>query len=148
TIKEYKIDEIIIDLEDAIKESEIASYVELLQEKQYIENYIRIPLYDSNQEIDTSILKKLIQSGYTKFIFPKVQNGDDFETIISSVGSDIQIILLIETSEFLLDCKRIIKKHKTHISGLALGSHDFMAEIGGVHNLKNLEILRQYILDL
>ena len=39
-----------------------------------------------------------------------------------------------------------INSYRNRISAIGLGSHDFMASIGGKHTLQNLEVVRQHIL--
>ena len=149
-IQNLKVSQIIIDIEDAVRFSEREIILEKLVSNQSYRNlYIRIPLYNEKQELDTSFFIELYQEGFRKFIFPKIQSAIDFDTIIS--GNDfqeLQVVLLVESARFLLEVKDVLTKYKNVFSGIGLGSHDFMAEIGGLHDLKNLEYARQHILYL
>src|SRR5690606_23748780 len=149
-IQNLKVSQIIIDIEDAVRFSEREIILEKLVSNQSYRNlYIRIPLYNEKQELDTSFFIELYQEGFRKFIFPKIQSAIDFDTIIS--GNDfqeLQVVLLVESARFLLEVKDVLTKYKNVFSGISLGSHDFMAEIGGLHDLKNLEYARQHILYL
>lgn len=149
-IQKLKISQLIVDLEDAVKFSEREKIVIQLQTNPLYKNfYIRIPLYDETQKLNTSFFRELYQDGFRKFIFPKVQNSSDFNFILSEESySDIQIIVLIETTRFFLEVKDVLDMYKNQVSGIGLGSHDFMAEVGGIHNLQNLEYVRQQILYL
>lgn len=149
-IQNLNVSQIIIDLEDAVKYSERKRILEqLISTTLYHEFYIRIPLYDNSEQLNTSILQELYHSGFRKFVFPKIQNEADFDKIIlEKKYTDLQIVLLIETSRLFLEAKEILLKHETLFTGLGLGSHDFMSSIGGAHTLQNLEYVRLQILYL
>lgn len=144
------ISEIIIDLEDAIKFSERKQILEELKSKGSYKNfYIRIPLYNENEKLEISFLEELYVSGFRKFVFPKIQKASDFDILINGKEySDIEIILLVETARFFLEVKDVFFKYGNIFSGIGLGSHDFMSEVGGDHDLKNLEYVRLHILYL
>lgn len=142
------VSEIIIDLEDAVKFSERLELLEKLINNESLKDfYIRVPLYNDKEKLDLTLLSKLITSGFNKFIFPKIENKKDFKKTIKGLNSDeINIILLIETSNLFIDVKDILFKYKDFFTGVCIGSHDLMGEIGGVHDLQNLEFLRQQLL--
>jgi citrate lyase beta subunit len=137
-------------LEDAVKFSEREQIlIQLITNSDYKEFYIRIPLYDKKEKIDTSIFNKLYENGFRKFVFPKIQKASDFDVIISEKKySDLEIILLVETARFFLEVKDVLLKYENIFSGIGIGSHDFMSEVGGFHNFKNLEYVRLQILYL
>lgn len=149
-IQKLNISHIIIDLEDSIKVSERKQVLEkLLVSNDFKDFYIRIPLYSSQENLETYFFVELYKNGFRKFVFPKIQNYSDFKTIISEdTFNDIQIILLIENSRFFLEVKEVLLEYRNVFSGIGIGSHDFMAELGGVHDLKNLEFIRQQLLCL
>lgn len=149
-IQNLKISQIIIDLEDAVKISERKCILEeLLKTDDFKDFYIRIPLYDSKGNLDASFFAKLYKQGFRKFVFPKIQKSLDFETIISGFNDkDLRIILLVETCRFFLEVKDILLEYSNIITGIGLGSHDFMNEVGGLHDLRNLEYIRQHIIYL
>lgn len=151
-IKNLGVDEIIIDLEDAIKVSDRENIIsELISNYEtHNEFYVRIPLYEtSNGEIDTHVLMKLLKRGYNKFVFPKVASFEDFTVLFNSFKDySLKIILLVETPRLLLEARDLLLKYKDYFSGIAVGSHDFMNIIGGEHSLKNLEFFRLQILYL
>ncbi|MGO1751708.1 MAG: HpcH/HpaI aldolase/citrate lyase family protein [Psychroflexus sp.] len=149
-IEELNVSEIIIDLEDAVKFSDRELIIEkLISDDNLREFYIRIPLYSKEAELDSSIFEELYKNGFRKFIFPKIQKASDFEKLCAKFKSDnISIILLVETTRFFLEVQSVLLKHREFISGIAIGSHDFMAQVGGRHNLKNLEYIRLHVLYL
>lgn len=151
-IKSLGVDEIIIDLEDGIKVSERNVILrELISDNEcYKEFYIRIPLYcPLTKNIDNQILLLLLENGFRKFVFPKIDSFDDFALLEESFrGFCPQIILLIETPRLLLDAKGLLLKYRDYFSGIAVGSHDFMNIVGGVHSLRNLEFFRLQVLYL
>lgn len=149
-IQKLNVSEIIIDLEDAVKVSEREEILDQLISNEFYKNfYVRIPLYNELEKLNISILIELYDNGFRKFVFPKIQKIADFEKIISEREfENLKIILLIETTRFFLEAKDILPKYEKYFSGIGIGSHDFMAEVGGVHDLKNLEYVRLQILYL
>src|SRR5690606_11043876 len=89
---------IIIDMEDAVKESEREAIVEqLVLEKTLQEHYIRIPLYDF-KGVRTHWLEKLLNAGYSRFVFPKIDSVKEFETLYPAIENHkVKIILLVES---------------------------------------------------
>lgn len=142
---------IVIDLEDAVKVSEIEDILDTLlsEPSTYLDYFIRVPLYKKESVIDLGFLKKLMTAGYKKFVFPKIQSTTDLEYIISNINKvELELILLIESARFFIELQRAIVNYSALIKAIALGSHDFMNEIGGEHNLRNLEYPRLQILYL
>lgn len=149
-IKTLNVSEIIIDLEDAVKGSERRNILDkLLSSNDFREYFIRIPLYNFKEGLDTSFFITLYQNGFRRFVFPKLQQSVDFRRIVSEgISDELEIILLIETPRFFLEVQSILLEFRNVLSGIGIGSHDFMAEIGGIHELKNLEYIRQQVLYL
>lgn len=147
-IKNLGVTDIIIDLEDAVKFSERMKLLGNLMEYSSLKNcYVRVPLYNDKEKLDLSILNKLIVSGFTKFVLPKIESKKHFKKIVKNIDSNaIKIIILVETSRLFLEIKDVLFDYKEFLTGLGIGSHDLMAEIGGIHNLQNLEFLRQHLL--
>ena len=149
-IRKLNVSQVIIDLEDAVKVSE-REYIlkQLIDRTEYSEYYIRVPLYNIVGALDTHIFSELYKKGFRKFVFPKIQKASDFDIIITERDySEVLIILLIETAGFFIEAKEVLFKYRNIFTGIGLGSHDLMAEIGGIHNLNNLEYLRLQILYL
>lgn len=149
-ILEWKVSEIIIDLEDAVKHSERAEIItQLISGDSYKDYYIRVPLYNERAILDTNFFRQLYAHGFRKFVFPKIQKAADFDTFISEGKyTNIKGILLVETSRCFLEAKDLLLKYQNLFTGIGLGSHDFMAEVGGVHNLENLAFARLQIIYL
>ncbi len=149
-IRNLNVSEIIIDLEDSVKFSERGQILAQLKSGfYYTQFYIRVPLYNEKEELDIFFFNRLYENGFRKFVFPKIQKGSDFDAIISGKeDSGLKIILLVETTRFFLEVKEVLLKYEVVFSGIGSGSHDFMAEVGGVHDLKNLEYVRLQILYL
>ncbi len=151
-IRSLGVDEIIIDLEDAVKASERDFILtQLISNNEfYKEFYIRIPLYHSStRKVDNQILLLLLKNGFRKFVFPKVVSSDDFILLEEDFREFYpKIILLIETPRLLLEAKDLLLKYRDCFSGIAVGSHDFISLVGGIHTLQNLEFLRLQILYL
>jgi|SRR5690554_3151293 len=140
---------IIIDLEDAVKESERGAIMkQLVYDSSFQEHYIRLPLYDfSGERLD--LLENLVKAGYSKFVFPKIDTIGEFEAIYPTINNrNVEVILLVETPRLFLETRALLTKYHECFSGIGLGSHDFMSVVGGTHSLPNLEYVRQHILYL
>ena len=149
-IKSLGVSSIIIDMEDAVKESDRKKIVSnLLEDDEFKKYYIRIPLYNLNGNLDETTLKELLGMGFTKFVFPKLNSLVDFEKLSNVFkNTPIEIILLVETPLFFLQVQEVLLKYKSFFAGIGIGSHDFMSVVGGVHTLDNIEYIRQQILYL
>lgn len=149
-IEALNVSTIIIDMEDAVKESNRKEIVEaLLADASLKQHYIRIPLYNFEEQLDFKTLQELLDSGFKKFVFPKLNSLHDFEIALEVFkDTDIKIILLVETPLFFLQVQEVLTKYKPYFSGIGIGSHDFMSVVGGVHTLQNIDYIRQHILYL
>ncbi|MGV0753026.1 aldolase/citrate lyase family protein [Empedobacter brevis] len=146
-IKQLNIDQIIIDLEDAVKSSERNLYLEsLANEKIDRSFFVRVPLYTISNQLDLNFYKELKSLGYNNFVFPKIQNIIDFEKIIQEVNETEEIILLIETPLFFVQLKEVVEKYHQKIKGIGLGSHDLMNFLNAEHSLMNIEFYRNFVL--
>lgn len=148
-IEALNVDEIIIDLEDAVKFSERGDIINTMTKGNYTQNFVRIPLYNWDFSTDLSIMRQLVEGGYRKFVFPKLQSIADLDKIFESFNEvELDVILLVESPRFLIELGQNIFKYEKQIAGLSLGSHDFISEIGAKYNLHNLELPRQQIMYL
>lgn len=149
-IKALGVSEIIIDLEDAVKFSEREQIFETFKTDASLKEYfIRIPLFDKNEQLDLHFLENFVSLGYTKFVFPKLNDLAQITTVFQSVHLiKLQVILLIETPRLFLEAKEVLLTFKKYLCGIGIGSHDFMSVIGGEHTLNNLEVVRQQLLYL
>ncbi|MFN3138305.1 MAG: HpcH/HpaI aldolase/citrate lyase family protein [Allomuricauda sp.] len=148
-IREKGVTEIIIDLEDAVKDSEKAGLLEqiLKYPKEDIRKcFFRIPIIDSKGCFDFEIFDRLLENGFTRFVFPKMAGFKDFEACLKRTKLKLEVILLVETPRLYIECFTQLSIYHQQIYGLALGSHDFIAAIQAKHTLQNLEVLRQQIL--
>jgi len=147
-IQKLKVDEIVVDLEDGIKSSELDKHLQEIISKSdsYTGFFIRIPLHDASGNVDCSTLVKLKSSGFTNFILPKIKNLEQFEKIVVHLTLDDTIILLIETPLLLVQLSSLLEKYKNYIFGVALGSHDLMSVIGAKHTEENILFYRDQLL--
>ncbi len=150
--KKFRIDEYIIDFEDAIKASERKELFNQLNELNHSLNYYyRVPLHNLSNDtvLDLTFLNSFIAKGYRKFIFPKITSTLELDEILDEYKSvDLHIILLIETPKLYLELLVKGFKYEGKLTGIAIGSHDFMSVVGGIHTIPNLEVIRQNILYL
>lgn len=140
---------IIIDLEDAVKESERGGIMkQLVYDRPFQEHYIRLPLYNFKGE-RLDLLENLLNAGYSKFVLPKIDAIGEFDALYPTIKNhNVEIILLVETPRLFLETRELLTKYNECFSGIGLGSHDFMSVVGGPHSLANLEYVRQHILYL
>lgn len=146
-IQKLNVDQIIIDLEDAVKTSEREAFIKTLENQDIRRDfYIRVPIYTIQNQLDSSLYLQLKKWGYTNFIFPKIKDIHDFELLKNELSTAERIILLIETPLFLVQLKEVLEKYHHLIKGIGLGSHDLMNYLGAEHTLTNLDYYRNYLL--
>ncbi|MAJ51618.1 MAG: hypothetical protein CMB82_08395 [Flammeovirgaceae bacterium] len=150
SIFSYQIMEFIIDFEDSIKLSErdqlVSKLIELPVAAHY---YLRVPLHESSnpERLDLTFISKLIERGFKRFVFPKIISIKQLDEVLNIFEEEVlDIVLLIENPRLYIELLNTINSYHNRISAIGLGSHDFMASIGGKHTLQNLEVVRQHIL--
>lgn len=145
-IKNIGVNEIIIDLEDAVSLSDLNLVLEellLLEDKSC---FVRVPVI-KNECIDLEIITKLYEAGFNRFMLPKLDSYNDFKEVASNINFELEsIILLIENPKILHELPVILENYSDFLYGVCLGSHDYISEIGGEYSLANLEYPRQMIL--
>ena len=151
-LRELNINTFIVDFEDSIKASQRDDlFLDLIRLEISKDYYYRVPLHDLNMadDLDLRLISKFIKYGFKKFVFPKISSTVQLERILKSLNvDDLEIILLVEMPRFYLELQSTIFKYSKNLTGIGLGSHDFMSVVGGKHTLKNLEVVRQNILYL
>src|SRR5690606_15610398 len=120
-IQKLKVDEIVVDLEDGIKSSELDKHLqEIISESDsYTDFFIRIPIHDLKGAIDCSTFTKLKSAGFNKFILPKIKNLEQFEELVTYLDLNDTVILLIETPLLLVQLSNLLEKYKDYIFGVA-----------------------------
>jgi citrate lyase beta subunit len=151
-LSKLNIREFIIDFEDAIKASQRNDFfLELENLENSKKHFFRVPMHDllNADKLELNLLNKFIDKGYTKFVFPKISSINQLGQVIKEFDPhNLKIILLVETPRLYLELQSTIFEYADKLTGIGLGSHDFMSIIGGKHTLKNLEVVRQNILYL
>lgn len=150
-IRQQRLDEIIIDLEDAVRGSDRAGIIaELKEDPESRELWIRVPLRTSfEQPLNVDICLQLLNEGFTKFVLPKLRSEVELKELLAAGGDvmdGIQYILLIEHPQLLLELDGLALSTPLGLKGIGLGSHDMMSLVGGKHVLKNLQYPRQKVL--
>lgn len=142
-IKNLNPENIIIDFEDSIKKSQQLKYFEeFIQIKNNKDYYVRVPIDKENL-----LLKKMVEINHEKIMLPKIESYKHFKKIFSLIDNKkIKLILLIENVTFLAELEKTLKKYKKNVEFVALGSHDFVKELGAKHTLQNIEYPRQKML--
>ncbi|WP_425077411.1 HpcH/HpaI aldolase/citrate lyase family protein [Psychroserpens sp. S379A] len=148
TIEAYGVDNLIIDLEDSIKQSEISEFiVNLIAEETYKKYFIRLHILNDKHEIDLEVFHQLAKNGYQYFIIPKLQNYNQAKTFFTLVQRyNFQFIILVESPRFFIQLDAILEEFSSQICGVGIGSHDLLGLIGAKHTMSNLEFIRQSIL--
>jgi citrate lyase beta subunit len=151
-LSKLKLNTIIIDFEDAIKASQRNDFFKELKDLENCKDYyLRVPLHDltNASNLDLTLISKFIKQGFTKFVLPKISSINQLDQVLEEFKLEaLEVILLIETPRLYLELQPTIFKYNKRLSGIGLGSHDFMSIVGGKHTLKNLEVVRQNILYL
>lgn len=145
-------DFLIFDFEESIPENQRENTLDKFPEIDITPNiYARTYLPRNNaRQIDLNYTSSLISLGFTKFFLPKIRTLADINTIsdyVSGLKADFEFILLVENPLCLLNLNDILKADLLNITGIALGSHDYVSSLGMTHSLKNLFFARQYILN-
>jgi len=150
SVLDLGVDKIIIDLEDAVSFSDGPQVLEgLLFKPELNEHFIRVPVINvQSKKLDFSVIRKLISAGFTNFMLPKLQSFKQFKTLSEEVNlASYSIILLVENPRLLMETPMILNEFPDLFHGICLGSHDYISETGGLHNLTNLEHPRYLILN-
>lgn len=148
-IQQQGVDEIIIDLEDAVRHSERKEAIQqLLQAAESRDCWVRVPLRESfDQELSADMFHYLLENGFTKFVLPKLIAAAELDHLmLNPAAAEKKYILLIEHPGMLAELYNKVLSRSTAIRGVALGSHDMASWIGARHTLKNLEYPRQKVL--
>jgi len=146
--------EFIIDFEDSINDEDLILFLKNLDiYKLAKDTWVRIvnPIHSKNSNKDL-LIKKLLESGYTNFIVPKIRSVEERNLIFKKFNSlklktqNIKFILLIENPLALLNLYDICNSRQVH--GVGAGSHDYCAEMKMEHTLDNIFLLRISILNV
>jgi len=142
-------DEIIIDLEDSIFNSDISEAINNIFEASISNDYLlRIP--GSRSELILPLVP-LFKTGFNRVILPKVTVHDEVLELIDILLSegvkkgDIEIICLIENAKAVLDLERLLNIKE--VKGIGVGSHDYCASIKMTHTIENLYWFRMQLLN-
>ncbi|TDU42896.1 citrate lyase beta subunit [Gelidibacter sediminis] len=151
-IKKSSADEIIIDFEDAIINSELETYFEEIKTNESIESYwFRIPLRNGFDDLlNLNYISKFYQIGVKQMILPKIKSAAELLEIIDKFQS-IEYIILIEHPRLLLEIQDVLMRHPRvfkSIMGIGMGSHDLMTFLNAEHTKLQLDYPRKKVLYL
>lgn len=145
-----KADNIIIDFEDAVPDSETI-YVINNFEKKFInkDSFARVTVVDSKTGlIDGRTLEKIIELGFRKIILPKISTVFQLEEIAKVKGvQNCMYCILVENPVCLINLQKILHSKKIAVSHVALGSHDYANSMGMEHVSENIYFARNYVLN-
>ncbi|MBF8964214.1 hypothetical protein I0P70_13245 [Pontibacter sp. FD36] len=148
-VKAQLVDEVIIDLEDAVKGSEREKIINTLCNASDSRKYwLRVPLRESfEQEVDTNFLSLFMRNGFSKMVLPKLKSEEELKKVLNICKADVELVVLIEHPRLLIEIESfLLATHDIHIRSIGLGSHDLMSMMGAKHALSNLEYPRQKLL--
>lgn len=131
---------IIFDLEDTVLESEQLESIERI--KSFSSNpkvWIRPALFSGDQ-LDLTLLLRLIQSGFNKILLPKLRSLQDVQAI-AKLDSHIKWILLVEHPGLLIQLQEILMQYTDRIVGIGFGSQDYAMYTG----LKNKDSIINHV---
>jgi citrate lyase beta subunit len=142
----------IIDLEDAIYNKPLEKSINnILQIHPPDKYYIRISYSPGKSIAQLNYLKRILSEGYNKFVIPKIKTFSDIDTIQTFLSNNLKskkefkLIVLVENSSALMNLSEILSSD--FISGVGFGSHDYCADTGMKHTLKNIYWARMNILN-
>ena len=147
-IPEINATSFILDFEDSIQFSKLDLALENISQIQNLNNFWARPIiFDNKNNLDLSLIKKIINLGVTKFVLPKISKKKHLKAISKLESIDkCKVILLIESAEALNNIDKLLTFKKINIEGVALGSHDFVNDLEMKYTLENLKYFRQKIL--
>ncbi len=151
-IKAIGVDEIIIDMEDSVLESERISLSMTIinNASKYKANWVRLPLRNLfSDPFDFKFLELFVTNGFTKFVIPKLISTKEFKKVYRYISQypNVSIIVLIEHPKLLLQLDKVLGYDNLNIiKGMGIGSHDLMAYIGAKHDKTQLAFPRSLTL--
>lgn len=138
------IDGIIVDLEESLPSSHIPDEVrvDLVELADKSRTWVRPRLREAFADpVDDSQLHMLFSWGFSRFVLPKLVNGEEADSILRQ-APDGEYMLLVEHPNMLGDLRATLKSIP-RISTVALGSHDFFSVVGGQPTRESLNALRR-----
>lgn len=138
-IRSSGVDEIIIDLEDALTERQRTEGLRQLMDSDdlYKDSWLRVPLHLSGDLLDFKLLDQFLHRGFTKFVLPKLASSTETDVTLNhilSISREAQLILLIEHPKLLIQLRDVMQLDLADaIIGLGIGSHDLLGAIGAEH---------------
>lgn len=144
-IETVKADYIIVDLEDAVFNSDISFlYDSLASVKNKSELYIRIRLF-LKPEVSVDELERCIELGFRNFVIPKYETLEDLkmiERVIEKRKVNCKIILLVENPKALVFLQDVLETTSLNVIGIGFGSHDYSLISGIKHDKYYLDFPR------
>jgi citrate lyase subunit beta/citryl-CoA lyase len=147
-IPEIKANNFILDFEDSIKSSNLSIALGNISKIKSIEKFWARPtLFNSNNDLELDLIKKIIDLGIKKIIIPKIFKRKHLKSLSKIKGiKDCEFILLIESAEAFNNVDKLLTFKKIKIKGLVLGSHDFVSDLEMKYNVEDLKYFRQTLL--
>lgn len=143
--------EIIVDLEDSVKNSDFDEVVSNLGVLGYRGDIWFRPSLTRGRSLDLSSITFLMKAGFRKFVIPKINNFEDFEKVESLLlnkSSEIDLLILIENAWMLQKIEYIIENCKLKLHGVGFGSHDYCLQTGMMHRYELLLFPRLQIMNI
>lgn len=144
--------EIVIDLEDAIFNSDVEIAANnIVSLNVPIDYWIRITYLNTASQTQFSYLDKILKKGFRKYIVPKVSNLEELRDILNYFISknfnlsDFRLIVLVENPKAILNLHSILQEEQ--VIGIGVGSHDYCDNLGMEHTLENLYWMRMQMLN-
>lgn len=123
-VEHIKADEIVLDLEDTVPVSELIETIDKISKvEKFSSYYVRPNLFPANR-FDLNFVESLIQSGFRRFVLPKLESVEQFEQIINR-SELLDLIILIEHPSLLIELAQLLAKYSKRLKGIGIGAHDF-----------------------
>ncbi len=150
-VPEFQVDNLVYDLEDAVKEANLRCAFENISDIIIRQNdFVRIRIRNHKNE-DQVLLNKLVKAGFRSFVIPKIRGIESLSHITASleeICDSFSLILLIENPEILFGLPKILETYSRRIIGIGLGSHDYCNEMNAKHEYDSYRFAHDYILNL
>lgn len=139
-------DHFIIDLEDAIKESELHRSIDIVSKLKNPEtHYLRPPLFRKGY-LDKELFERLLSLGSRKFLVPKFRSLNhirEIEKHQANIKKDaVSFVLVVENPESLMCINETLLTTRLNVVGIGFGSQDYCAETGLKHESEYLNHAR------
>jgi citrate lyase beta subunit len=124
------VDEFVFDLEDSMLFEETDAAISNIKfNSKFKKFYVRPSLYNIYDDLELTQLYKLLNSGFSRFVLPKLKNIQDADVVFKLIEPQ-KHILLVERPSLLHQLDKVINKYTNYIGAVGFGGQDFGSFMG------------------